>query len=125
MLRRSRPQDREELLELLHGAAPSLVCPECGEAGLRVTAIEDDGNWQDAVTCEICRQPIPPERLEALPGATRCVACQRDEETGRLAAEPQYCAKCGAPLVLRVSSGRGLTRYKLFCTGQPPCRSQS
>ena len=26
--------------------------------------------------CEACRKPIPAKRLEALPYATRCVACQ-------------------------------------------------
>lgn len=25
--------------------------------------------------CEVCGNPIPPERLEALPGVTRCVNC--------------------------------------------------
>jgi DnaK suppressor protein len=27
-------------------------------------------------TCDDCKQPIAPERLEALPWATRCVSCQ-------------------------------------------------
>jgi len=30
--------------------------------------------------CELCRQEIPMERLNVLPGATRCVACQRGME---------------------------------------------
>lgn len=27
--------------------------------------------------CEVCRKPIPPERLEALPQTRRCVECAR------------------------------------------------
>ncbi len=30
--------------------------------------------------CESCHQPIPPERLKALPYATLCVACQSQRE---------------------------------------------
>jgi RNA polymerase-binding protein DksA len=32
--------------------------------------------------CTSCRQPIPPERLEALPWTTRCIDCKRREERG-------------------------------------------
>lgn len=27
------------------------------------------------MNCVVCDKPIPPERLEALPGATKCVPC--------------------------------------------------
>jgi DnaK suppressor protein len=30
--------------------------------------------------CEDCGQPIPPERLQAVPEATRCVACQSQRD---------------------------------------------
>lgn len=33
--------------------------------------------------CEDCGRPIPPERLRALPEATRCVECQRRSEASR------------------------------------------
>jgi len=33
----------------------------------------DDGTYG---TCDVCRRPIAPERLEALAWATRCVSCQ-------------------------------------------------
>lgn len=36
--------------------------------------------------------------------------------------EPEFCPKCGALLELRVSRGAGVTRYKQFCTGDPPYR---
>jgi RNA polymerase-binding transcription factor DksA len=33
-------------------------------------------------TCVRCGQPIPDERLEAVPYAVLCVSCKRDEERG-------------------------------------------
>jgi DnaK suppressor protein len=33
-------------------------------------------------TCERCGQPIAPERLEAMPYATKCIDCKRQEERG-------------------------------------------
>ncbi len=41
----------------------------------------DDGTYG---TCDECEQPIPAERLEALPFATLCVRCQQLDDTGRL-----------------------------------------
>ena len=39
----------------------------------------EDGTYG---TCGRCGQPIPEERLEAVPYAVLCVACKRDEERG-------------------------------------------
>jgi hypothetical protein len=130
LLRREKDPDEDALAELLIDAAPRMTCPGCRAKGtLRATPSEalpedwEDGNWQAAVLCEICRQPIPFERLEALPGSRRCVDCQGKAETGSLAEdEPEYCPKCGALVELRVSRGTGITRYKRCCTGVPPCR---
>jgi len=36
-------------------------------------------------TCRDCGQPIPIERLEALPAATRCITCERRHEKVSLA----------------------------------------
>lgn len=33
--------------------------------------------------CQRCGQPIPAERLEALPWAAYCIACQREVDRGR------------------------------------------
>jgi DnaK suppressor protein len=43
------------------------------------TALEriDDGTYG---ACEVCGEPIPPARLEALPVARRCVPCQEEAE---------------------------------------------
>ena len=122
-LRRAERPAIELVRELLAGVAPQLLCPECGTAGLRMVPYQDEDDWATARRCEICRQPIPPERLEALPAAMRCLSCQQAEEQGRATSDVEYCPRCGAILELRVSRRGGLTRYKLFCTGQPPCRA--
>ena len=39
----------------------------------------DEGTYG---TCQSCGRPISPERLEAIPYATRCIECKRTEERG-------------------------------------------
>ena len=123
-MRREKDPDETIVAELFADAAPLMTCPACKSRGLHIDArdVDDDSDWQTAVLCEICRQPIPPERLEILPGTRRCVACQGKAERGQLADEPEFCPKCGSLVELRVSRGAGITRYKSFCTGNPPCR---
>lgn len=123
--RRSAEPPEELVREVLRSHGPQLACDRCKETGLsvRVDAAGDDaGEWDQVVLCEICRQPIPPERLEFNPRATRCAKCQDAADRGQSQAEPDYCPRCGAIMELRVSRGGGITRYKLFCTGNPPCR---
>jgi Zn finger protein HypA/HybF involved in hydrogenase expression len=107
-------------------AAPRMTCPICKEKRLHAVGHDpddrDDADWQAAVLCEVCRQPIPLERVEALPSARRCVACQGRSEAGIAVEEPEYCPKCGSLVEIRVSRGTGITRYRRFCTGNPPCR---
>jgi hypothetical protein len=112
---------REVLLS--HGSR--LPCDRCRRTGLAVKLETDGGErgeWEQVVVCEVCREPIPAERLAIKPSATRCVACQDAADRGRSFVEPEYCPKCGSLLELRVSRGGGVTRYKLWCTGNPPCR---
>ena len=127
MLRRNPDPDEELLGVLFLEAAPRMTCPICKEKHLQALLADpeadlDDADWQAAVLCELCRQPIPPERVEALSGVKRCVACQGRTEAGTVADEPEYCPRCGALVEIRVSRGVGITRYRRFCTGQPPCR---
>jgi hypothetical protein len=126
---RREPEPSDDLLEALFlDGARRMTCPLCKEVGLRATPASDDdsaenGNWLAAVLCEICRQPIAVERLEAVPGTKRCVACQgQAESAGGYVEEPEYCPHCGSLVELRVSKGAGITRYRRFCTGSPPCR---
>jgi hypothetical protein len=123
--RRATDPPEEIVREVLFAHGGGLACDECTARGMRVTLdpSQDDGSeWEQAVVCEICREPIPAERLEIKPDATRCVKCQDAADRGRSFVEPDYCPKCGSLLELRVSHGGGVTRYKLWCTGSPGCR---
>jgi hypothetical protein len=127
LLRREPDPDETVLGELLVESAPRMTCPICKAKRLIAVpsqfTVSDDSDWQIAVLCEVCREPIPPERLEAIPNAKRCAACQGKAEAGQLGDdEPEYCPQCGAFTEVRVSRGGGITRYKRFCTGEPPCR---
>jgi hypothetical protein len=123
---RRAPLPPEEIIaEVLRSHGPKLPCDRCGQPGLRIgpgADASDGGEWEQVVVCEICRQPLPPERLEFVPHATRCTACQDATDRGATFIQPDYCPKCGAVLELRVSRAGGVTRYKLWCTGNPPCR---
>jgi hypothetical protein len=125
LLRRAPHPPAELVTELLRLHLAELKCDACGLAGLRVLPTDQSDrqdDWQEAILCQICNEPIPPERLEIFPNAARCVACQNAEDRGEETFEPEFCPKCGALVELRVSRGSGITRYKLFCTGAPPCR---
>jgi Zn finger protein HypA/HybF involved in hydrogenase expression len=127
LLRRETNPDEATVAELFEESAPRMTCPICKEKRLvaKPSAVAEDGgdDWQTAELCEVCREPIPPERLHAIPGAKRCAACQGKTEAGRLDAdEPDYCPHCGSLVEVRVSRGGGIARYKRFCTGDPPCR---
>ena len=118
LLRRDKEPEKEIILALLEDAAARMTCPSCKSIGLSVSEAdeEDWDDWQAAVLCIHCRKPIPPERVEALPGVKTCVECQGMEETGTLPEEPDFCPRCGALVELRVSRSGGITRYKRFCT---------
>jgi hypothetical protein len=125
LFRRAPEPPEDVVVEMLRSSGRRLPCDQCGATGLtlRIGGENDDGDeWEQVILCEICRQPIPPERLEFNPTATRCAACQDAADRGASFVEPEYCPKCGAVVELRVSRSAGITRYKLWCTGNPPCR---
>lgn len=124
-LRREREPEAELVEALFVESAPRMTCPICKEKSLFAQPGKNDeaGDWQEAVLCEVCRQPIPPERLEAVPNVKRCAACAAKMESGHLTEiEPDFCPHCGALIEVRVNRGTGITRYKRVCTGDPPCR---
>jgi Zn finger protein HypA/HybF involved in hydrogenase expression len=125
LLRRDREPDEDVVAELLVEATPRMTCPLCKEKRLTAdptTDTDDADDWQAAVLCEVCRQPIDPERIEAIPNTKRCALCQSKAEAGAFDDEPEYCPNCGAIVETRVSRGSGITRYKRVCTGVPSCR---
>ena len=126
-LRRAREPEDDFVETLLVETAPQMTCPLCKEKTLfaRPCQGSDDegGDWQTAALCEMCREPIAPERLEAIPNTKRCQSCAAKVESGQLDdIEPDFCPNCGALVEVRVSRGSGITRYKRVCTGEPPCR---
>jgi hypothetical protein len=130
LLRRSPHPPTELVSELLRVNIHRLPCDACHNTALYSPAVsaglsaepDDDGDWQQARICEVCREPISPDRLEVFPTARRCAKCQDLADRGTEPVVIEFCPKCGAVLEMRVSRGCGITRYKQFCTGNPPCR---
>ncbi len=127
LLKRAKNPPEVMLRELLTSNAARLSCDSCQLAGLALREADDledydNGDWQQAIVCEVCHKPILPERVEVFPDAKRCVECQDVADRGAEPEEPEFCEKCGALVELRVSRGGGITRYKRFCTGSPACR---
>jgi len=118
MLRRDVGPDAELLGELFRAAVARSNCPACGESSLVVRAVsESNEDWGMARACAECGRPIARERLELLPTATLCAACQGAADRGESGAA-EYCPKCGAVMVLKPRGG-GVTRYHMTC---PQCR---
>jgi predicted RNA-binding Zn-ribbon protein involved in translation (DUF1610 family) len=119
MVRRDVQPEPDLLGELFRASAGRFACSMCGAIGLIVERIDDldDEAWGMARQCEVCHRPIDRQRLEAVPDAVRCVACQVGAERGDAAAE-DYCPKCGGLMVVRPTRGAGITRYQLRC---PDC----
>jgi rubrerythrin len=126
LLRRDREPDDDLVAALFVESAPRMTCPICKEKRLAASPSDISGaddQWQAVVLCEVCRTPIPLERLDAVPDTKRCAKCQGLAELDKLPdAEPDFCPHCGALVEVRVSRGSGITRYKRVCTGSPPCR---
>lgn len=118
MLRRTSRPSPAELAELLPVAAGQVACPQCGSKGLSVAAWDQEttsSDWPEARRCEGCGGAIEPERLELMPDAKQCSACQRKSERPGAAVDGEYCPRCGSPMTLRASTA-GVTRYRLTCT---------
>ena len=122
-LRHDQAPEIEIIHEVLRGTAGQLACPDCNRIGLHVSDADDnEADWPEAPTCAGCGQPISAERLEAVPGVTRCATCQQSHESGEDNATPEFCPRCGALMELQLSRRAGLARYVMRCTGNPPCR---
>ncbi len=113
MLRRATDPDASLVVELFRTAHGKLLCQQCNAAVYIEEAIDKD-NWSDERDCEGCGRPIPAARLEAIPTATLCAACQGKVDRGEPIGEAEYCERCGGIMVLR-KTGAGVTRYVLRC----------
>ena len=122
-MRRGSDPALDLLTELFRSSSAKFACPKCGHAGLIVQDVpdeEDDEAWGMARACEVCKAPIPKERLEALPDTRTCVRCQQQSDRGEGPRDEQYCPRCGAIMTIRLARGPGITRYTQVC---PSCRS--
>ncbi len=118
-LRRAEQPGADLAAEMFRVTADRFACPECGAVGLAVGAPGEEDEWTVGRACEVCRQPIAPERLEVFPDTRVCPACKDAEEKGESAEVPDYCPRCGAIMHLRPSRGAGISRYQMVC---PECR---
>jgi hypothetical protein len=118
VLKRAVDPEEAEILVLAEANRPRLACTACGETGLSLAELPDDGDedWGDPKPCERCGTLIPAERLALFPAATLCVKCQQAEERGD-SGEAEYCERCGSMLQLRKAAS-GVTRYVQYC---PAC----
>lgn len=114
MLRRESRPAPDLICELFTANLTRMKCDHCGGQTLKLeTAADDFTDWDDTVPCELCRQPIPRERLELFPHETRCAKCR---DAGPISEDaPEFCPNCGD--ILRVQSSRtpGITRYVQVC----------
>lgn len=128
LFKRAANPPEDLVWELFLNNVDNFSCGNCRAAGLVFSEPEkndlddDEGDWQQASICEVCKKPIPPERVEIFPDAKRCVTCQDVADRGEEPEELEFCEKCGSLVELRVSRGSGITRYRRFCTGSPSCR---
>ena len=121
MLKARSDASPEVIRELFIASAARLSCGDCGTIGLAVEAAAelDDEAWGQARACQMCGKPIPPERLELLPDARLCAACQANDERGDVGDEREFCPRCGAVMQLVSGRGAGIARYTMRC---PTCR---
>lgn len=125
MLRREADPSPDMIDALVLDASRKMECDKCGHVGLAVTIADDldedewgSGGWGEARQCQRCSKIIPAERLEVFPDSKFCAACQGLSEAGGADDdEPEYCPRCGSLLVMRRTTGTGISRYQMVCTG--------
>ncbi|UUO09016.1 TraR/DksA C4-type zinc finger protein [Blastopirellula sp. J2-11] len=120
MFRREEEPNADLVVELFRRSAGKLSCGDCSRIGLKVDLPRDDEEeWDQRRVCQVCRQPIPLERLEVFPDADTCVGCREKLDNADDHATPDFCPKCGEIMSLSTSRGGGMTRYKMRC---PRCK---
>lgn len=73
------PDDAQVVTDRVTSEAISRILEQDAERAERARARKAEGSYG---VCEDCGQKIAPERVEALPDATRCVGCQGAWERG-------------------------------------------
>jgi hypothetical protein len=125
MLRREAEPSYDMIDALVLDASRKMACDKCGHVGLKVILADDldeddwgSGTWGEARKCERCCKIIPAERLEVFPNSKLCATCQSQADSGAADdEEPEYCRRCGSLMEMRRSTGTGISRYQMVCTG--------
>ena len=121
MKSRSDP-DLDLLQELFRNAIDRFPCHKCNAVGMTQSLVSaadwDDPAWEEVRPCESCHKPIPRERIDVFPEATRCAACQASSENGS-DLQREFCEHCGSVLTMRVRRSSGPAGYEMNC---PNCR---
>lgn len=113
MMRRSKEPEAMMVVQLFESTAKRFACTACLHVGLQVGDAEDEwDDWGQARSCESCRQPIPPERLEIFPDSKLCVSCQQKDDSGA-SDEREFCPRCGDVMSVRLKSGT--SQYVMSC----------
>lgn len=119
MLRRAEQPDPNIIRELFHRSGGKFTCGGCGAVGLNIDVPrEEEEAWGTRRVCQVCRKPIPEERLEIFPNIQTCAACQDQDDRGEDRETPDFCPRCGDIMVVSSSRGGGMSRYKMRC---PSC----
>ena len=123
-IKKGRIPDPAIAYEIFRSSASNWTCPSCSTPGLYVRpAAEDVAEWGDPTPCTACGKIISPERLEAVPNATLCIACQNRIDQGLEPITQDYCPRCGSLMTVRQSRGAGLARFVQVCTNSS-CRGR-
>lgn len=111
-LRRDAKPDWEYVLELFRLESQNMACVECGQQGLLVEPVTDDfDDWGQAVKCEVCKTPIPLERIEIFPDSKRCAKCVDVSMEER-----EFCDYCGGLMKMVRRKGTGISGYQMACS---------
>jgi hypothetical protein len=121
MLKRDDERDVRYLLQLAKGSRAGIECSTCGSGGVKVDLAEAADEWDGPRrACAACGAAIPPERLQLLPDAELCAACQQRIDGGQSPDQhDDFCPRCGTRMTVRPRRGRGIAGYEMIC---PACR---
>lgn len=105
---------------------PKFKCSKCQSKEVRLTFQHESSELLEGSevvkACETCGQPIPVERLQAVPNVARCVKCQEKAENwAPEPVKPILCEKCGSPMVWRLTRNVHPAKYFLGCSAYPKC----
>jgi hypothetical protein len=112
MLRREARPSAEMILELIETRRADLTCDQCHRPGLQLEECDDPSDdWGMGRLCEICGQPLAPERLQLFPDVQRCATCSNESDRD----DSEFCPRCGGRLTLKAIGGSGISRYRASC----------